>query len=262
MHKPACRCPRCSQSTEAFEVMGFAPSSAPGRNGSGAGEAGAYEAEGEGEYEGESQYEGPYQGEYESEGEGEGEYEGEAEWGGEYEGPFSEAEEIALATELLSVSSEAELDQFLGKFLKKAGRFIGRVAKPFGSVLKAVAKKALPFVGGALGSLIPIPGVGTAVGTALGGALSKALEMEFSGLELEDREFEMARRFVRVAGTAAQQIGQAAATTDPQAAVQSAVAAAAQRHLRHFQSSAARDASPRMSGRWIRRGGTLIVVGA
>ena len=34
------------------------------------------------------------------------------------------------------------------------------------------------FVGGALGSLLPIPGVGTAVGTALGGALSKAHELE------------------------------------------------------------------------------------
>jgi hypothetical protein len=242
--------------------MGFAPSSAPGRNSLSAGEAGGYEAESEGEYEGESQYEGPYQGKYEREGEGEGEYEGEAEWGGEYEGPFSEAEEIALATELLSVSSEAELDQFLGKFLKKAGSFIGRVAKPFSGVLKAVAKKALPFVGGALGSLIPIPGVGTAVGTALGGALSNALEMEFGGLELEDREFEMARRFVRIAGSAAQQLGQAAPAASPQTAVGSAVAAAAQRHLRHFQPHAARGANPQMSGRWIRQGGTLIIVGA
>src|SRR5262249_17289427 len=97
--------------------------------------------------------------------------------------PFSEAEETELAYELLGVSSEEELDQFLGKLFKGVVRGIGKVAsfagkalRPLGGILKGIAKKALPFVGGALGSLIPIPGVGTAVGSALGGALSKALE--------------------------------------------------------------------------------------
>lgn len=111
-------------------------------------------------------------------------------------------------------------------------------------MVKAVAKKALPFVGGALGSLIPIPGVGTAAGTALGGALGNALEMEFGELELEDREFEMARSFVRIAGTAAQQLGQAVSSGNQQAAVEKALAAAAQQHLPHFQPQAVRGRCP------------------
>jgi hypothetical protein len=264
MHNSTCRCARCAPrgGAEAFEVMAFA--APPGRDGFGA-PGGASRHEGSFGAQGETQYEGPY------EAEDEGEYEGEYEWPGEAEAggaPFSEAEEIALAAELLSVSSEAELEQFLGKLwqgVKKVGSVVGKIAKPFSGVLKAVAKKALPFVGGALGSFIPIPGVGTAVGSALGGALSKALELELAGLELEDREFEMARRFVRIAGTAAQQLAQGAPPGgDAQAAVQAAVAAAAQRHLPTFQATAAakRDAGPRMAGRWIRNGRTLIVVGA
>jgi hypothetical protein len=192
--------------------------------------------------------------------EGEGEYEGEFEYEGEGEtgSPFSEAEEIALAAELLSVSSEAELEQFLGKLwkgVKKVAGTVGKIAKPFSGVLKAVAKKALPFVGGALGSMIPIPGVGTALGTALGSAVSSALEMEFEGLELEDREFEMARRFVRIAGTAAQQATERTAPAEFEAAV----AAAAQQHLPHFDGRATQ--SRRMSGGWTRRGTTLVLHG-
>lgn len=138
-------------------------------------------------------------------------------------GPFNEAEELELTMELLSVSNEAELDQFIGsvfkgalKGLKRVGSAIGKVAKPLGGVLKGIAKTALPFVGGALGSMIPIPGVGTMIGRAAGTALSKALEMEFEGMDMEEQEFEMARRFVRIAGSAAQQ---AADGGSPQEAV-------------------------------------------
>lgn len=259
MHKLSCQCPQCNRGATTFELMPFEAPAAFGRNGFGTHEAETYETEGE------SQYEGSY--ESEGEAQAEGEYEGEARWAGEGEGegegPFSEAEEIALAAELLAVSNEAELEQFLGKLwqsIKKVGAVVGQAAKPFAGVLRAVAKKALPFVGGALGSLIPIPGVGTAVGSALGGALSQALEMEFGEMELEDREFEMARRFVRIAGTAAQEFESPARGNSMQAAIQSALAAAAQQHLRHFGPHAAR-AVPRMSGRWTRQGKTLIVVG-
>ncbi|MCI0537239.1 MAG: hypothetical protein L0Z50_18645, partial [Verrucomicrobiales bacterium] len=106
------------------------------------------------------------------------------------ESPFSEAEELELAAELLSVSSEEEMDQFLGglfkkigRGLKKAGRFIGRKVLPvLGKGLKALGKAALPIVGKALGSFIPIPGVGTAIGGVLGKAAANALEMEFAEL--------------------------------------------------------------------------------
>ena len=51
----------------------------------------------------------------------------------EVESPLDEVEEMELAAELLSVSSEEELDQFLGKLfkgawkgIKKVGRFVGK----------------------------------------------------------------------------------------------------------------------------------------
>lgn len=153
-------------------------------------------------------------------------------------GPFSEAEEIDLAMELLSVSSEEELEQFLGKMfksawkgIKKVGSVVGKIARPLGGVLKGLAKKALPFVGGALGSFIPIPGVGTALGSALGGALSQALEAEFEGMDQEQQEFEMARRFVRIAGSAAQLAAQAAPGQDATGAVRQAVTEALRSHM-------------------------------
>lgn len=121
--------------------------------------------------------------------------------------PFSAAQETELAMELLAVGSEAELDQFLGKMFKGIWKGVKKVARPLGGILKGIAKKALPFVGGALGSFIPIPGVGTALGSALGGALSKALELEMQGMADAQRELEAARRFVRIAGSAAQAAG-------------------------------------------------------
>ncbi len=186
------------------------------------------------------------------------------------ESPFSEVEEMELAAELMGVSSEAELDQFIGKLFKKVGRFVGRVARPLGGVLKGIAKKALPFVGGALGSFIPIPGVGTAVGSALGSAVSKALEMEMEGMSLEDQEFEMAKRFVRIAGTAAKQAAQTPPNADPKAVVNTAVINAAKKHVPGLMTGAPTPSAtftptmlgrPGRSGRWIRRGRKIILLG-
>ncbi len=196
----------------------------------------------------------------------------------EMESPFTEAEEIELAAELLSVSSEEELDQFLGKLfkgawkgIKKVGRVVGKIAKPLGSVLKGVAKAALPVVGGALGSFIPIPGVGTALGSALGGALSKALEleMEYGELEEEEQEFEMARRLVRIAGTAARHAVLADPAVDPRSLAKSAVIAAARLHVPNLPASAGAGVSassgargPAHTGRWVRRGQAIVLLGA
>ncbi len=179
---------------------------------------------------------------------------------------FSEAEELQLAMELLEVGSEAELEQFLGnvfksawKGLRKAGAAIGKVAAPLGGFLKTVARTALPFVGGALGSMIPIPGVGTALGTALGKAASSALEMEFaagSPQREEEEELEMARRFVRIAGQAAQL---AADGDGSPGALESAVTRALHRHLPYFRPGPLPMEAE--SGRWRRRGKRIVVMG-
>lgn len=162
--------------------------------------------------------------------------------------------EEELAFELLSVGSEAELDHFLGKIfrgigrgLKAVGRFAGKVLKPLGGVLKKVAKAALPFVGRALGTLIPIPGVGTMIGGAIGSAVSKALEMELVGLNPEEAELEMARRFVRMAASATGQALQQPPDADPMTVAQDAVLQAARSQLGGG------------GGQWSRESGGLVV---
>jgi len=167
--------------------------------------------------------------------------------------PFSEAEETELTLELLSVSSEAEMDRFLGKVFRKAWKGIKKVgsalAKPLGSALKGVAKAALPFVGGALGSFIPIPGVGTMVGKLAGNALASALEAELeTGLATagrDEREFGMALRFVRLAGSAAERAAQAAPGQGPDDVVRRALEGALDTHLRTLP--------PPVVGRWRQR---------
>lgn len=173
--------------------------------------------------------------------------------------PFSADRETELAMELLALTSEQELDQFLGNVfksvwqgVKKVGSTIGKVAAPLGGALKAVAKQALPFVGGALGSLIPIPGVGTALGTALGGAVSQALEMELGELAGEQQELEMARRFVRIAGDAARL---AAAGDGGPAALRAALSEAVRNHV------PAAEAPLAENGRWRRHGDNIVVLG-
>lgn len=178
-------------------------------------------------------------------------------------GPFGEQEEIALAMELMSVASEEELEQFLGKMFKGIWKGVKKFAKPLGGVLKGLAKTALPFVGKALGSFIPIPGVGTMIGGALGSAVAKALEMEAAGLDGEERELEMARRFVRIAGSAAQQAGMAGQGMDPQRAARDAVDAALRCHLPRMRQpgSASASAIDRASGgTWRRQGRGQIVL--
>ncbi|MGK5004491.1 hypothetical protein [Janthinobacterium sp. LB2P70] len=187
------------------------------------------------------------------------------EWPGKGRAPavFSEEEELQLAMELLEVASEEELDQFLGnvfksvwKGVKKVGATIAKVAKPLGGALKAVAKTALPFVGGALGSMIPIPGVGTALGSALGRAASNALELEMENAAPADRELELARRFVRIAGQAARLAGDGDGSTR---AVESALTRALHQQLPHFRSPAPQQEEE--SGRWRRRGNRIVVMG-
>jgi hypothetical protein len=242
MHPMTCRCAQCRNSGE-LEVLEFE------------GDAGEFEFESGYESATESAYESAYE--------------------SSYERPMDDAREYELALELLSVSSEEELDQFLGKLvsgawkgLKKVGSAVGKIAKPLGGVLRGVAKAALPFVGGALGSFIPIPGVGTMIGRAVGQAVSSALEAETAGLEAEARDLEMARRFVRIADAAARQAATAVTRgVEPVRAVQQAVATAARQHVpgmapvKSLGGAARSTPLSARARRWVRRGNTIVVHG-
>jgi hypothetical protein len=219
-----------------------------------------YDTEYDTEYD--QEYETEYDPEYEADAY---EYDGEA----MFEGPFSEVEEMELASDLLEVASEEELDQFLGNIFKKVSRAAGTLIKgPLGAqlkgLLKNVAKKALPIAGGALGSVVP--GLGTAVGAAAGSSLANLFELELEGLSAEDQEFEIARRYVRLAGEVAQQAAQAPQGVPPQEAAKTAMIAAAQQHapglLRQAAPPKAIAGRRARSGRWIRRGRAIILLGA
>jgi hypothetical protein len=150
------------------------------------------------------------------------------------ERPFSEAEEMELALELLEVSSEAELEQFLGDLVKKAWRGIKKVGagviRPLGGLLKTVAKTALPLAATAAGSFFGGP-VGGAIAGKLGALVSQALEAEASAMAASDRDFEKCRQFVRMAGIAAKAAALAPPGQNPIAVAQKVLADAAKEKL-------------------------------
>jgi uncharacterized protein (DUF697 family) len=153
---------------------------------------------------------------------------------GEFESPLGEAEESELAAELLEVSDEAELEQFLGKLIKgvadKAGKFLkSGTGRALGGILKNVAKAALPIAGSALGSLVA-PGLGTAIGGQLGSMASSLLGEELEQFDQPEREFETARRVVRFSAAAARNAAFSRPEGDAQAAGRAAALAAARRY--------------------------------
>lgn len=166
------------------------------------------------EYEFENAFEFEGEGEFEFEGEGEFEFEGELE---------GEAYEMEMATQLLGVSNEQELEQFLGKMFKNVAKNVSNFAKSSTGKallggLKTIAKKALPIAGKALGNFV-LPGVGGMIGGKLASFASNLFELELEGMSNEDREFEVARRYVRFATDATRQAAAASATGAPPAAV-------------------------------------------
>lgn len=195
----------------------------------------------------------------------------------DHEGPYSESEEMELAAELLSLESEAELDQFLGKLFKKGG-VLGNVVKSLGKVAKPFLKAALPIAGKVAGSFFGGP-VGGAIGGKLGTFASKLFEMELEGMDPGQMEMEVARRVVRVAGAAAQNAAAAPPSASPMATAKAAMASAAQQHapglLRGRYGRRLTGGSfpyppafgrPRrsvqQSGPWILKNGKIILLGA
>jgi uncharacterized protein (DUF697 family) len=198
------------------------------------------------------------------------EYEGEMEVdaSGEMESPFDEVEEMELASTLLEVTDEAELDQFIGDLLKKAGRAVGTFVKSstgraLGGILKGAARKALPVVGGAIGGAI-----GGSAGGALGGRLAsgagRLFGLELEGLSAEDQEFEVARQYVRFAGAAAKKAALTPPRVPPQEAAKAAAVTAAQQYApgmirgKGGPSPMAAGGLAR-TGRWFRRGRYIII---
>jgi len=182
---------------------------------------------------------------------------------------FNEDEETELASELLELVDEQELDHFLGSLIKKAGSAIGSFVKSpaikaIGGVLKGVAKTALPIAGSALGGIVGGP-VGAMLGSNLASMAGSALGLELEGLSPEDREFEAARQFVRFASATVKNALEAPPGSDPEAAAYDAAVKAARAHAPGLMNigveNAPGQAGRRGTGRWIRQGGKIILLG-
>jgi uncharacterized protein (DUF697 family) len=181
---------------------------------------------------------------------------------------FSEGQELELAAELLEVSNEQELEQFLGDFIKKAGKAIGGIVKSpigqaIGGVLKSAAKVALPIAGGALGTLVGGP-LGTTIGSSLGSMAGKALGLELEGLSQEDREFEAARQFVRFAGEAVKNALEAPPNANPFTAAKAAATEAAREHAPGLLDDSYRQEHHQHHhhhGHWARHGNKIVLYG-
>jgi len=205
------------------------------------------------------------------------------------ESPLNEAQEMELAAELLEVTNEQELDHFLGKLIGSIGRGIGKFAsspigRALGGFLKPLAKKFLPIATGALGTFIGGP-LGGIAASQLSNVATKAFGLELEGMSSEDAQFEVARRFVRLASSAAGNAASAPQATEPRAAAQIAITTAAQQHAPGLlKGSAASLSGPvdtslagfssapvkpgqcgchhrRHKGIWIRRGRRILLIG-
>lgn len=125
---------------------------------------------------------------------------------------LSENELMELATELLAVGDDRELEMFLGSLFKKGLKGIRKLTqsrgfKGFAKIFKPIAKRLLPIAGSALGSIVP--GVGTAIGGALGSAAGRLMGLELEGLSPEDQELEVAKVLVLLMHQTASQIEKA-----------------------------------------------------
>ena len=184
--------------------------------------------------------------------------------------PFSEDEEIELATELLAVQNEDELEMFVEGFFSKLRRKFKKFRKSrFGRLLspivKKLARRGLSLAGSAAGGYIGGP-VGARIGGRLASGAGRIFGLELEGLAPEDQELEVARRVVRFAGLAAANATQAPEGVDDESALRNILQATARRAapglLRNSFRGTRRVARGSRTGRWIRRGRHILVIGA
>lgn len=210
-------------------------------------------------------------------------------------------QELELASGLLEVTSEEELDHFLADLMRGAATAASNFARSdtgraLGGVLRNTAKQALPAVAGAIGGQLG-PG-GAEWGRRAGAAAADLFGLELEGLSSEDREFELARAFIRFAQAACRNAAKAPSDAPVPAVVRAAVTSAARHHAPGLlplitgqgragearngtrppaaggpvppaaggpappAGQAAGPVGAAQSGRWVRRGNAIVLLGA
>jgi len=187
---------------------------------------------------------------------------------------LNEDQNIHLASRLMDVNSEEELEYFLADTISDvanaAGKFISSpTGQALGSALKDVAKKVLPAA---------LEAVGTRYGGAPGGVIAKAVGTAITDqfeVEPEEAEWEAANNFVKLATEAIKNAAEAPPGADPHAIAKRAIIEAAKIHApglvapltsasvgmdrpsyRHYGG-----AHHHHTGHWYRHGDRIILVG-
>jgi uncharacterized protein (DUF697 family) len=160
--------------------------------------------------------------------------------------PFGETEEMELASRLLEITDENELDGFIGSLIARAAGGARRLAASpeLRGLLRKAAKSALPMIGSAAGNVIA-PGVGGAIGSKLAATAGNLFGLELEGLSPEDQEFEVARRFVRFAGAGARNAAGFRGGASRGHVARRALGAAARQHAPGFFRRRRRPSRPR-----------------
>ena len=188
---------------------------------------------------------------------------------------FSEAEEEAMAAELLNLGDDEEFEEFFLRGLRKAfgrvkrgarralrktrgvrRRVRRRLTKRLKSGLKRIARTALTGAGAAAGSFFGGP-VGGKIGSSIGSSVGGALGLELEGLSPEDRDFAVARQIVRMTGDAMAEAMGIGEDVDDDEAGDLALRKVIRRHA-----PSSGGAAGTHSGRWVRRGDQIVLLGA
>jgi hypothetical protein len=192
----------------------------------------------------------------------------------EMDGESESDQKMELAAELLAVSDEQELDQFIGKLFRRVGAAAkGILGSPAGQHLKGMLrgtlKQALPLAGRAVGSYFG-GGAGGDIGSNVATKAGQMFGLELEGLSPEDQELEVARRAVRLSNGAIRQLARTPRGGNPHQAAASAMAKSMRRHApgmrrrrRGSGYGGGRPAArfgPSSSGRWIRRNGQIVLL--
>ncbi len=163
-------------------------------------------------------------------------------------------DELADAADLLEVRSAEQLGRFLSTMMARgssAGLALAR--SPLGPMLVGrlalAAQTVLPL---RPTSLVPLVQARDA-NNNLKQRAAKVFGIELEGLSAEDKEFEVARHFVRFAHAAIANLASAPPALDPKGQVQMALVQAARKFAPGLLAQQAR------SGRWERQGGQIVV---
>lgn len=148
------------------------------------------------------------------------------------------SQDVELTGRLLDVTNEAELDEFVTQLVVDAGRRPGHLLSPRDTRelvgrLTATAVRTLPTLSAVLGARGP---GGSVQGESPVTRAARVFGLELEGLSAEDRDYEIAREFVRFAQAATAEVSTAETTPVP-----------------------CPPDGPLQSGRWARRGHAIVL---